>query len=134
MNPFVRQLFLTDRDNRVYLRMNCEEQLGYRITSFRSMTVMAVSSRTTVRLTIEHITLAFIDICGDTYIDGFVDGQNQGHDTITTVVGYECVSISASFGIAYTVEHVVCSFAHSVANRIVDNGYHAYVAHVRAIK
>ena len=120
MNPCVRQLTLTDSDNGVYLRMNGQEQFGNRITSFRSMTVMTIGSRSGVRLTVEHITLAFVDIRWDTNDDRFVDGQDQGHDTVTTVFGYECVGICTSFGIAYAVEQVICSLAHSMADRIMD--------------
>ena len=133
MNPCVWQLALTDGHYRVYLRMNGKEQFCNRIASFRCQTVMTIGSRSGVRLTVEHICLAFVDIRRDTYVNGFVDSQDQGHDTVTTVVGNECVGIGASFGIAYAVEQVVCSFAHRMTNSIMDNRYHAYVAYVRTI-
>ena len=63
----------------------------------------------------------------------FVDGEYQRDDAVAAVSRYQRVGICAAFGVQGTVEQVVCSLAHRMTNRIFNNRYHAYVAHVRAI-
>ena len=133
MNPGVRQFALTDGNHCIYLRMNGEEQFCDRVATVIGRTVVTEGTRSGVRLTVEHIGLTFVDISRDTYVDGLVDRQDQGDDTVAAVSGYECVGIGTAFGITNAVEQVVRTFAHRMANGIVDHRYDAYVAYVGAI-
>ena len=104
MNPRIRQVVRADGNNRIYLRMNGEEQLCNRVASFRRLSIMAIRTGRSERLTVERVVLAFVDIHRDTYINGLIDGQYQGNNTIASEVRFQRIRIGTTFGIAYVVE------------------------------
>ena len=133
VDPVVRQLALTDSNNRIDILMNGKEQFNNRVTTGIGRTVMTVGARSRVGLSVERIALAFVNINRHTDINRLVHLQDQGHDAVTTVSRSERVGVSAVFGVAYAVEQVIRSLTHLMTHGVFMNRDHAYVAYVSAV-
>ena len=133
IGPYIRQIVLTDRDDGIYLRRYGKEEFCDRVATLRRQCRVTIGSRSGVRLTVEHITLTFIDIYRNMDVNRFIHRQQEGNDTIATIAGAEGVGVGAAFGVTNAIETILRSFAHRVTNGIGDHRDHAHVAHVYTI-
>ena len=118
VDPGVRQLALTDGNDRINILMNGEEQFDDRVATGIGRTVVTVGARSRVGVSVERVVLAFVNINRHTYINRLVHLQYQGHDTVATVGCGERVGVDTVFGVAYAVEQVVRTLAHLMTHGI----------------
>ena len=133
IGPYIRQIVLTDRDDGINQRMYCKEEFSDGVTTLRRQCRMAIGARSGVRLTVEHITLTFVDIYRNMDVNRFVHRKQEGHDTIATIAGAEGIAVGSGLGVTNAIETIFRSFAHRVTNSIGDHRYHAHVANVDAV-
>ena len=129
----VRQLVLTDDDGGVDLRVNGQEELGDRVTTLGCLTIVAIGAGGGVVHAVERIVLALVDVGRNTQVNRLIDGQYQRDDTVASMHRYQGVGVGTCLGITLAVEQVVRTLAHSVANRVVDDRQHLYIAHVGTV-
>ena len=84
IGPYIRQIVLTDRDDGVHLRMYGEEEFRDGVATLRRHCRVTIGSRSGVRLTVEHITLTFVDIYRNMDVNRFIHREHQGHDAVAT--------------------------------------------------
>ena len=84
IGPYIRQIVLTDRDDGVHLRMYGEEEFRDGVATLRCHCRVTIGSRSGVRLTVEHITLTFVDIYRNMDVNRFIHREQQGHDAVAT--------------------------------------------------
>ena len=106
VRPDHRFVVVADGDDRIYQRMNMQLQYGRAVTSFRRARIMRVRARSRRGLALEINRVAFENRLADDAVIGFVDGQDEGNDAVTTIRCAQRVAVDTLLVIGVTLELV----------------------------